>query len=180
MSGPMLTCLGCGQQFWRRKTGHDSRKYHSRACAFAHWRQIRLTDIRSLCAQSRPAEPSRLCERCFQPVARRRKYCVPCGKVQRAEAGRQTTLAYTRAKRGVRVIPHTCPSCGELFTAPLGRVFCKLACRKQGRNVAKGLRLVGRSVDDREQLAALAALAHAGYQRLDELQNPDNPCRSPR
>ncbi len=179
---PVSTCVGCGQGFYRRKRPHDARKYCSRACAFAHWSEIRQQDARSVRARARALEPRR-CSSCSQPVAvPRKRFCETCERVraaEQAESHRLQVLEYIRKKRGTRAgVLHTCPSCGETFTGMLQRVFCSRTCARQGN--FRGLRFSKHPVDERELLASMAALARAGYQQLDRLQNPNNPCRANR
>lgn len=168
--GPMLTCIGCGESFWRRRTGHDARRYCSRACAFAHWRDVRLSDIRSVRARSRP-KPTHPCRRCSQPIELRKQLCENCREVARweqAEINRQ--IGRQRPRHPRPPIPHTCPSCGGLFSAPEDAVFCSPICTRRARKVTKGLRLSRVPLAEREILAQWVVLVRQANQRIDDLR----------
>ena len=162
-------CLGCGQESSRRKCpGHDARKYCSRACAFAHWSEIRLSDVRSVRARARP-RPTHPCRRCDRPIELRKQLCVSCREVARwDQADRRRQKARQRPKVGT--FKHTCPSCGDPFVGLRDAVFCSHICSRRARKVTKGMGLSRLPINERERVAPLVALVRQANQRIDRVR----------
>jgi transposase-like protein len=94
---------------------------------------------------------------------------------------RALALARSRFMRGIAGdIKHTCPGCGKTFESTPGRVACSDRCRRGIQRLVRNMRLSRLPLIEREAIASMVALVHAAYRRIDEIQNPNNPCRQPR
>jgi len=173
-SRPETRCLGCGRQFQRKRKQRDVVKYCSRACAFAHWSDIRRTDIRAVRARARPPKTYACCN-CGAPLlSGRRRYCEVCRNV-RAAINRQlhNELARERARQQRRhpagPIVQICPSCGAHFDGRL-RVCCSRLCLRRAKKVLKGLQLSHFPASELAPVAELIATMRAAYRHIDTVR----------
>lgn len=177
-SHPVSRCVGCDWPFRRRHRSHDAGRYCSRACAFAHWSEIRQQDPKNVQARLRP-KPVKHCARCqCPPGSPRAKYCDACSEVRRWEkrdlarrATRRWLRSHPRPRRSGPPVTHTCPGCGESFTSVKpNAVFCSFRCMRQSRKVLKGSPLSVIPVAEREQIAQLVSLRRAANKRVDDIR----------
>lgn len=169
-------CIGCGCEFQRVRKPRDACKYCKRACAFAHWSEIRSNDPRMVRARARPPKTLH-CRDCGALRSPRCHRCDVCREVrawEQAEIARQQTRQQQRAHRQSRSAwpfarrQHVCPVCGEPFTSDTRhRVFCSPDCGNRAHKAMDRMRLSLIPPAERAQLSAMLAEMHAAYREID-------------